>query len=42
MKPIAMNRPCGEIAKLSPMRKRSTTGQPMEPNIAIGAIGRRA
>ena len=25
-----MPRPCGEIAKLSPMRNRSRTGQPME------------
>ena len=29
-KPIAMPRPCGEMAKLSPMRIRSRTGQPME------------
>ena len=31
MNPMAMNSPCGEIAKVLPKRKRSMTGQPTAP-----------
>jgi hypothetical protein len=42
MNPIAMPRPCGEIAIESPTRKRSRTGQPTDArvsNIAGESIG---
>ena len=40
MNPIAMNRPCGEIANVEPKRNRSRTGHPTLARTAAADIGR--
>ena len=37
--PMAIPRPCGEIANVSPMRMRSRTGQPIEAIVSASTGG---